>query len=379
MLLAQCITENNIRIRDNRGYLSAAGRKKVLNLAAYLNLLGHRVSILSNSYAKGSFPEQVERLGEQTEVVHAPTWALGRLTPFRRGLATLFKLRWLARHRSRTDLVLIYNYHLEYALPALLARRFFDLPFVLDYEDGLYLVRHYQSLLYGWIERAVYRDCSAVILVNPGLQRRLDNYGVDKPVVVIHGYFNHATVEDLRPAPGTAHEILFAGNFSQGFGFDELQRYIEHCPEGWVLNICGRGGATETQAISQQCAKHPRANYLGFVTDDALNELRQRAAAVIILNDTGSEFNQTNFPSKLFDYLSAGKIIVSTRNPLLADYAGLGCMVQLTSIADEFPQLAEPLQHARFVPGEVIKLHQDILDKLGAVLNPDSHSRHGPE
>lgn len=369
VLLAQCITEECVRVRDNRRYLSAAGRKKVLNLAAYLNALGHEVSILSNSYAKGIYPTMVETIGEHTTVHHSPTWAVGRLTPFRRGLATLFNLCWLARLRSHVDLAIIYNYHLEYALPALWARHRLGLPFVLDYEDGLYLVRHYRSATYRWIERAVYRACSAVIVVNPGLKERLVACGVDKPAVVIHGYFNGSDVANLAAAPGTHREILFAGNFSQGFGFDELRRYVENIPEGWLLNVCGRGAAAETESIRQHCALHERANYRGFVADETLNELRQRAAAVILLNDIGSDFNRTNFPSKLFDYLSAGKIVVCTENALLADYAGLGCMLQLASIEDEFPQLAERLDQLRFVPTEVNALHERILEKLRRALN----------
>ncbi len=368
VLLAQCITEACVSARDNRRYLSAAGRKKVLNLAAYLNALGHEVSILSNSYAKGSYSLMVEKIDERLTVFHAPTWAVGRFTPFRRVLATLFTLRWLIRQRMQIDLAITYNYHLEYALPALWARRRHALPFVLDYEDGLYLVRHYQRPIYRWIERAVYRACSAVIVVNPGLRTHMLACGIDKPTAVIHGYFNDASVAGLSASPGTQREVLFAGNFSRGFGFDELQRYIEHCPEGWLLNVCGRAGPAETESIRRLCEGHERVNFLGFVSDDILDGLRTRAMAVILLNDEASDFNQTNFPSKLFDYLSAGKIIVCTANPLLADYAGLSCMVQMGSIEGEFAQLSERLKIARFVPAEVDALHHDKLSRLRVLL-----------
>ena len=368
VLLAQCITEACVRVRGNQRYLSAAGRKKVLNLAAYLNALGHEVSILSNSYAKGSYPEMAEKIGDRLTVHHAPTWAVGRSTPLRRGLATLFNLRWLRRHRSQVDLVITYNYHLEYALPALYARRRLALPFVLDYEDGLFLVRHYQSTFYRWIEHAVYRACSAVIVVNPGLRQRMLACGVDKPTAVIHGYFNAADVSAVTAAPGSQREILFAGNFSRGFGFDELARYVAHCPAGWTLNICGRGGPAETEAIEQLCEGHAQAHFLGFVPDETLDALRKRAMAVIVLNDIGSDFNQTNFPSKLFDCLSAGKAIVCTANPMLAEYAGLSCMVQLDSIEHEFPKLGERLYGARFVPDEVVALHQGMLSRLRVLL-----------
>ncbi len=109
-------------------------------------------------------------------------------------LATLFNLRWLLRHRSLSISPSPTTTTSNIALPALLARRWLGLPFVLDFEDGLYLVRHYQSATYRRIERAVYRSCAAVIVVNPGLEERMRACGVAKPTVVIHGYFNGADV-----------------------------------------------------------------------------------------------------------------------------------------------------------------------------------------
>lgn len=376
VLLAQCITEECAARRDNRRFLSAAGRKKVLNLAAYLGALGHQVSILSNSYAKASHPTLVEELAPGITVHHAPTWAVGGLTPWRRVLATLFNLRWLRRRHGEVDLAITYNYHLEFALPALWARRFLGLPFVLDFEDGLYLVRHYRRPLYRWIEQAVYRSCAGVVAVNPGLQDHMRRMGHDKPTAVIHGLFNAALPVAPTPAPGTHQELLFAGNYSRGFGFEELLRYVAACPVGWVLNICGRGGASETQALRSLCEGHERARFLGFVPDQRLADLQQRAMAMLVLNDAGSAFNLTNFPSKLFDLLSAGKLVLSTRNPLLADYADLRCIVLLDDIDQDLPDIARRLAEARFDAGDVLALHARMLDRLRAIL--ETARRDGP-
>ncbi len=367
-LLAQCITEHCIAVRGNQRYLSPAGRKKVLNLAAYLAALGHDVEIVSSSYAKGRFPELVERIGERITIHHGPTWALGKLTPMRRWLATRHAQRWLVQQRSRIDLAMVYNYDPERALPVLWAQRRHALPFVLDYEDGFYLARHYNGPLYRAIERAIYRHCSAVIAVNEGLLERIAALGFEPPAQVIHGYFNDADISRLAASPGATKEILFSGNFSRGFGFDELRRYIDCCPEGWLLNICGRGGKEETEIVRGWCENHPRARFHGFVSDTELDAMRRRAAAVLLLNATDSAFNRSNFPSKLFDYLSAGKLIVCTANPLLADYAGLDCVVQLESIEAEFPHIAEQLAQRRFVANQVAALHASMLERLSRVL-----------
>ena len=369
VLLAQCITEDCIAKRNNRSYLSAAGRKKCLNLAAYLTTLGHSVTILSNSYAKGNFLASSEQLDPGITVRHAPTLALfRRRTFFKRTIAAGFNAWELLRRRSSTDLVVIYNYHAEFAIPALLAAKFARMPFVLDYEDGLFLDRRYQSVFYRSIERAVYSACSSIIYVNPRLADRVGRLGAETPHAVIHSYFNRADTAGIQASPGTHNEVLFAGNFSHGFGFDELKQYVVNLPPDYTFNICGRAGTFETKEIEALCATHPRARLLGFVPQQALDDLMHRAKAVILLNDIHSDFNSTNFPSKLYDYLSNGKIIVCTTNPLLQSYAAMHCLLQLNSIEKEFPHLARLLGTRRFVPEECHALHENVLNELSQVV-----------
>lgn len=375
-LLAQCITEACAAQRDNREYLSAAGRKKCVNLAAYLRALGCRVDILSNSYAKGNHRASTEALADGISVHHVPTLALpGRHTIFKRTLAGLYNARWLWRQRHEVDLIVIYNYHAEFALPALFAQWLLGIAFVLDHEDGLHLVRRYRSAFYRALERAVYRRCSGAIRVNPHLADRMLQLGVDKPGIVVHSCFNGASVQHIEASPGTHDELLYAGTYSKGFGFGELLQYIRHMPPGYLLNICGRAGPAEQAQIEAACAGRPNVRLLGFVPDAELEALKRRARAVIVLNDVESEFNRTNFPSKLYDYLSAGKIIVTTANPLLSDYAGLSCMLQLQSIEHELPHLAERLAGRRFVRAEVDALHQRILDDLRGLLEAAARRR----
>jgi glycosyltransferase involved in cell wall biosynthesis len=370
VLLAQCITEDCVARRNNANYLSVAGRKKCLNLCAYLAALGHSVTILSNSYAKGTFLASSEWLDLVTEIRHAPTLALfRRWTLFKRSIASAFNVWELLKRRGSTDLIVIYNYHAEFAIPALFAAKFTGVPFILDYEDGLFLDRGYQSAFYRAIERAIYRACSGIIYVNQRLAERVDPVNAGMPHVVIHSYFNHARALDLKASPGTRREVLFAGNFSRGFGFDELKRYIVCLPPDYTLNICGRAGKSETKEIEALCSTHANARLLGFVPQQNLLDLMQRAKAAILLNDLHSEFNNTNFPSKLYDYMSNGKIVICTRNPLLRSYSAMNCLLQIDSIEQEFPQLDRLLTTRRFVPEEVAALHANVLGELSRVID----------
>lgn len=373
-LLAQCITDRCIARRDNARYLSAAGRKKALNLSAYLESLGHEVVVLSNSYARRIDGAWTERLDTGMEIRHTPTMSLGRRhTLFKRTVTTCFNLWELWKRRHDTDVIIIYNYHVEFALPALVLSCLAGLPLILDYEDGLFLDRGYRTWMYRLLERLVYRRCDGFIVVNSGLRDRIeliDERPLDpRRIGVIHGYLNAGRAQSLQAAPGTHDELLFAGNFSRGFGYDELKRYIAALPPGYELTICGRAGAEEEQAVRSQCAASPRARYLGFIAQDRLQELTRRARAVILLNDVDSAFNETNFPSKLFDYLSNGKTVLTTRNPLLAPYAGLSNLLMIDSIEHDLADLRALLLTRRFVAEEIRSLDDRIRSELGRVLD----------
>lgn len=373
VLLAQCITERCIARRDNARYLSAAGRKKALNLGAYLRALGHDVLMLSSSYARCTDGAWTEEVAAGLEIRHTPTLGLARRhTLFKRTVTTCFNLWELWARRRDTDMIVIYNYHIEFALPALVLSCLVGMPVVLDYEDGLFLDRGYRTRMYRLLERWVYRRCSGFLLVNPGLRERIELIGqrpVDpQRIGVIHGYFNAGQLRALQPSPGTHDELLFAGNYSRGFGFDELRRYIAALPAGYGLTVCGRAGSEEEQAIRSLCEASKGARHLGYVTQDRLQELTQRARAVILLNDVTSPFNNTNFPSKLFDYLSNGKTVLCTRNPLLSRYAGLSNLLTIDSIEQDLGDLRHRLLGTRFVADEIRALDDEIRAELARVL-----------
>ena len=75
------------------------------------------------------------------------------------------------------DLVVFYNYHKEYFLPALLGKKLFGLPILMDYEDGLFLDKGYRSSLYRYLEKKAYRESVGFFLVNQGLKERISAYG----------------------------------------------------------------------------------------------------------------------------------------------------------------------------------------------------------
>ena len=150
---------------------------------------------------------------------------------------------------------------------------------------------------------------------------------------ISHWAFEHAPVARKhllagavvpRRLPTTASRgeehplLLYAGSHSRAGGLDLLIAALPLLKtKGVRLVITGQGKGLDT-GITRACVTTPGVEDLGMVPEEELAELA--AAANILVNPRPLEFedNRTNFPSKLLDYLSYLKPIVSTRT------AGIG-------------------------------------------------------
>ena len=87
------------------------------------------------------------------------------------------------------------------------------------------------------------------------------------------------------------------------------------------LIICGSG---IYDGFVKKTNSDTRINFLGLVDENKLNSLYSEASFYLNPRLTCHEENNNNFPSKLLDYLSYGKPIISTKtggiNPTLYPY-----------------------------------------------------------
>ena len=147
LIFTSLITDACLKRRDNREYISFAGRKKIGLLCRSLESLGHTVDVCSTSYAKSLNKTFVEEISPKVRIIHAPTVGFfGKMSFLKRPVGMAFNLYWICRHFRKYQLVVFYNYHKEYFLPAYVGKRFFGLRILMDYEDGLFLDKGYQSL-----------------------------------------------------------------------------------------------------------------------------------------------------------------------------------------------------------------------------------------
>lgn len=97
------------------------------------------------------------------------------------------------------------------------------------------------------------------------------------------------------------------------------------------LWICGKG---DGRAVARAAREDPRIRFLGLVPEERLHEVRSRASVLVNPRPPSIPGNAGNFPSKILEYLSYGKPVLSTWTPGLAP----GYREVLTVVDEAGPQ-----------------------------------------
>jgi glycosyltransferase involved in cell wall biosynthesis len=111
----------------------------------------------------------------------------------------------------------------------------------------------------------------------------------------------------VRRAAGEPAVILYAGSVAGYAGVRLLVEAFLHCRHDRELWICGKGNDA---AVAAAATRDPRIRCFGFVTEEELEELSLQTD--VFVNPRGSAGNQGNFPSKVLEYLTYLKPVVST-------------------------------------------------------------------
>lgn len=111
-------------------------------------------------------------------------------------------------------------------------------------------------------------------------------------------------------AMGGTRALLYTGTLSQYAGLDLLlDGFAETSRADCELWICGKGDAQKVEAAA---ARDRRIRFFGILPEPELRALSRRAHA--FLNPRPPELSASahNFPSKVLEYLSYGKPVIST-------------------------------------------------------------------
>ena len=150
------------------------------------------------------------------------------------------------------------------------------------------------------------------------------------------------------PAEPAAHATYYSGALSEAAGVELLLAAIPHVRDPAIeFWFSGRGPLE--QQLRDQAGEDARIKHFGFVSDQEYGDMLQRAAVLINPRPSRLLENRYNFPSKLMEYLAAGRPIISTATSDVAENYGDVLVV----CEDETPQgLARCIEETVSRPAE---------------------------
>lgn len=240
-------------------------------------------------------------------------------------LAWFFYARQALRHVRSGDLVVIDNYEFIYIAAAWLLKIFRRVTFVLVYLDGKHLIDRSSQLGLSWLAETCGRALfSGAITANPFLGERLP---ASLPKETVPGFIQH---EPTAPPPAPAGDLcfLYAGTLASSHGIDLLLASLPHLPErGWRLTIAGEGPLyDEVFRVAQNPRWQGRVEYRHAMSPEIFEQLLAANHVGLNCQRASHPISNVTFPSKIFTYLSAGLLVISSKAGAVETLCGRACL-----------------------------------------------------
>lgn len=240
-------------------------------------------------------------------------------------LGWLFYARHVLRHTRSGDLLILDNYELLYVIAAWLVRLFRRVTFVLDYEDGKHLIdRGWPRLLSAMAESAGRPLMRGALLAHPALGERLPEA---TPKVLVPGFVVPRKSSGVRRSDTTVR-FLYSGSLDEPRGVDLLLATLPYLPEtGWHLDVTGTGPLSEQVArVAREARWAEKVVFHGALPVEVYNRLVDACQVGLNCQRSSDPVSGMTFPSKVFGYLSAGLLVISSRASGVEKICGQACL-----------------------------------------------------
>jgi glycosyltransferase involved in cell wall biosynthesis len=240
-------------------------------------------------------------------------------------LSWIFYSWHVLRHIQSGDIIFIDNYEFIYVVASYFTRLFRRVTFLLDYEDGKHLIdRSWSRVLSGTAERLGRKLIRGAILAHPGMKNDLPT---GLPTILIPGFVANS---GRRREPETQGDVrfLYSGSLDVTRGVDLLLNTLEKLPDsGWHLDITGQGRLT---ASVQEVVSSPRfAGKVAFhqaLPEKEYQELMASVQVGLNCQRVSDPISEVTFPSKVFTYLSADLMVLSSTASAVRQICGDACV-----------------------------------------------------
>jgi glycosyltransferase involved in cell wall biosynthesis len=251
------------------------------------------------------------------------------------------------------DLVVLDNYEFIYVLAAYVVRLFHRVDFILEYEDGKHAIdTSWHARLSGLAEKMGRRLVRAAILAHPALCRRLPS---SVPTLLAPGFVVRASPPPSRSPVGDTVHLLYSGSLDRPRGVDLLQATLPLLPEtGWHLHITGAGPMEkDVAALAAEPRWQKRVTFYGTLPAADYKNLIARCQVGLNCQRPSDPVSAVTFPSKVFSYVSAGLLVLSSRASEVPVVCGEACIYYegetpaalaeaICRVLQHYPELSRP-------------------------------------
>jgi glycosyltransferase involved in cell wall biosynthesis len=147
-----------------------------------------------------------------------------------------------------------------------------------------------------------------------------EDYAPNVPAIVMEGIVSVESEKMAKTAPeprGCRQEafvVLYAGGLQRNYGIPLLlEAFAGLLGKEFRLWLFGRGDMEED--IRRRAEEDPRIYFPGLVAPEVAFRRSQQATVLINPRPSRESFTPYSFPSKLIEYMAAGRPVITTRLP----------------------------------------------------------------
>lgn len=327
-----------IEQRESAPYISQAGMNKMNFLRKVFEAAGYHTFIFSNAWTNSrSFRKYKGFWSKEdpdvyySDIFGAPVLnAISCIRSGKRFIRTFMKTHTL-------DYVVFYNMRWETSALACYIQKRYHVPIILEYEDGLETDLNNSKgkrRFYARLEQKVKSRINGAILVNSMLREKFIC-----PSMISRGGTIQQEGSMPCPAKTEPKKFLFASTLDDQRGLTVLLGAMEHLKADCKLLITGRGELED----KLKEVKDERIEYLGYLSYEDYCKVLKDADVCICAQRSKASFGQVSFPSKIFEYMSAHKLVITSD---VADASAYLKDVALVYTEDDPKRLAVCMQMA---------------------------------
>ena len=304
-------TENNNDIirKIRKSVISEAG---TLRSRYILKCINKKIIIISVAVpkAKGFFKEKKIVIDKRTQVIYLKALNIIGLRMF---FSFFFLLDFLIRKIKNKDKIIIYNNDPKFIFALLILKKMKKFYCTLQIEEmySSYNFKHLKGYIYNLAEKYGIKFSDSYIICNSSIIKYLPK---DKKYIINRGYktWENPNYKNFAKNIKKIPIVLYSGRLDYEGGVEVFLDSLVYIEKECEVIITGNGQLVEKVKNYKNYNKYIKYNYLGFIESEKYKELLIQAK--ICINPTRGKipFLENSFPSKIYQYLEYGNIVISS-------------------------------------------------------------------